>query len=233
VRRIHPDPAADLSDADIAAAYEFPERRPWVRGSMISTLDGAMRGRDGTSRSISTAADRRVFSTLRLTADVIMVGAGTVRDEQYSPSRMPIAIVTSRLDLPPSLPVLSGRTESSSPVIVITTARAASGASTDLRAIAEVIACGDEHVDLAAGIDYLHGRGLGRIHCEGGPRLLGSLAEAGLLDEMLLTLTPTLLGSSPEERVLAAPAGLVPTQRLHLTQVLEDEGSLFVRARRP
>ena len=146
---------------------------------------------------------------------------------------MPIAIVTARLDLPTSLPVLAARTESSPPVIVLTSRAAAAGAPTDLTAVATVVGVGDGHVDLAAAISYLHDRGLGHIHCEGGPRLLGSLARADLLDEVLLTLAPTLLGAADDEHIVDAPEGLEPMRRLRLTQVLEEDGSVFVRARRP
>lgn len=222
-----------MSDADLRVAFAFPEERPWVRGSMVSTLDGAIRGSDGHSGSISTPADKRVFSLLRMASDVILVGAGTVRDEAYSPSRHPIAIVTSHLDLPLSLPLFAQRTDATPTTIVLTTAPAAAGAPSGLRAVADIVACGQDHVDLARVIAHLHGRGLSRIHCEGGPRLLGSLASAGLLDEMLLTLAPALLGGGAEEHVMSVAGGLVPPQRMRVTQVLEEDGSVFVRARRP
>ena len=100
MRRIHPGPVAHLSDDDLRAAYAFPARRPWVRANMVSTLDGTMRGPDGSSRSISTPADQRVFALARRDADVILVGAGTIRAEDYRPSVRTVAIVTRRLDLP-------------------------------------------------------------------------------------------------------------------------------------
>jgi riboflavin biosynthesis pyrimidine reductase len=232
VRRVHPDPAGDLSDADLTAAYAFPGERPWVRGSMVSTLDGAMRGPDGHSGSISTAADRRVFSTLRMTADVVLVGAGTVRDEGYRPSKRPIAIVTSRLDLPTTLPLFAQRTGLTPTTIVLTTQESAAQAPDELRRLADIVECGRTEVDLAAAIAHLNARGLGHIHCEGGPSLLGSLADSGLLDELLLTVTPMLLGSDAAGHVIGVPGGLRPALRMRTTQVLEDDGSVFIRARR-
>ncbi len=229
MRRILPDPQQSLSDDELRVAYGFPAQRPWVRGSMVSTLDGAMRGIDGHSGSISSAADKRVFNILRMTADVILVGAGTVRDEGYRPSRRPIAVVTSRLDLPLSLPLLSERTDQTPTTLVFTTAAAAAGAPPGLAAVAEVVACGRDSVDLGCVVATLAERGLGAIHCEGGPRLLGSLAAAGLLDEVLLTLTPLLLGGP--EHIVSVPDGL-GVGRMRATQVLEEDGSVFVRARR-
>jgi RibD C-terminal domain len=74
VRRIHPAPEADLGDDELQAAYAFPDHRPWVRANMVSTLDGTMRGPDGSSRTISTPTDQRVFRLARRGADVILVG---------------------------------------------------------------------------------------------------------------------------------------------------------------
>jgi len=81
-------------------------------------------------------------------------------------------------------------------------------------------------------VALLHDRGLGRILCEGGPTLLGALAVAGLLDELLLTVSPILLGGGPSEHILAVPGGLSPALRLRPVDVLEEDGSVFIRARR-
>lgn len=230
---IWPEPTSEFSDEAFRAAYAFPARQPWVRGSMVSTLDGAMRGADGLSGSISSAADRRVFSWLREAADVLLVGAGSIRDEGYRPSRTPMAVVTASLDLPPDLPLFAQRTADTPRTIVLTTARAADRCPAYLREHADVVACGDEAVDLAAAVDELKGRGLGHVHCEGGPRLLGSLASAGVLDEVLLTVTPLLHGGGRDDRILAVRGGLQPPQRLRIAQILEEDGSLFLRAGRP
>lgn len=203
-----------------------------MRANMVSTLDGVMRGSDGTSRAISSAADQRVFSMLRAPADVILVGAGTIRAEDYHPSRTPIAIVTASLDLPPTLRLFSLRTEQSPRTIVLTTAAAASTAAPDLLAAADIVTCGETSVDLCAAVEALVERGLTRIHCEGGPRLLSDLAAAGLLDELLLTVTPLLHGGSASEHILSIAGGFDPPLRLVTDQVLEEDGSVFLRARR-
>ncbi len=214
------------------AAYEFPDVSPWVRGSFVTTLDGVIRGQDGTSRSIATAADQRIFSILRSAADVVLVGAGTIRDENYRPSQRPIAIVSASADLPLSLRLFTDRTDESPRTLVLTTAIAIESSSADLRDAADLIDCGHDRVDLRLAVDALTERGLIRIHCEGGPRLLGDLAAAGLLDEVLLTVTPTLQGGTPPEHLLDLPGGLLPAMRMRTTQVLEEDGSVFIRAQR-
>ena len=232
MRRLLPEPAADIPEGALRDAFAFPEQTPWLRGSMVSSLDGAMRGRDGSSRSVASAADRRVFSLLRMSSDVILVGAGTIRAERYRPSKKPIAVVTARLGLTPDLPLFSAAPSGGPRTLVLTTDEAAASAPTWLTWAADVIACGPGEVDLARGASALTERGLVRIHCEGGPRLLGSLAEAGLLDELLLTISPILTGAPDRERILSVPGGFDPARRLELSQVLEEDGTVFLRARR-
>jgi riboflavin biosynthesis pyrimidine reductase len=231
VRRLHPAPTVELSEDDLRAAYAFPDALPWVRANMVSTLDGSMRGVDGDSRSISTPADQRVFSIARAAADVILVGAGTIRAEDYRPSRKTVAIVSNRLDLPLSLRILADRTAENPRPIVFTTDEAAADASAGLRALVDIVAAGSGKVDLHGVKDELAARGLARIHCEGGPRLLSDLVAAGLLDELLLTIVPRLLGGGPDEHILTVPSGFDPPLRLMREQVLEADGSVFIRAR--
>lgn len=228
MRRIHPAPETDLTDEDVRAAYAFPDQRPWVRANMVSTLDGTMRGTDGSSRSISSPADQRVFALARRDADAILVGAGTLRAEDYRPSVRTVAVVTRRLDLPLTLRMFTERTDAHARPIAFTTDEAAATAPDELAEVIEIVGCGDD-VDLARAVADLHGRGLGRILCEGGPRLLGDLMSAGLLDELLLTLVPALLGGGPREHILDVNGGLDPALRLTPRLVLEEDGTVLMQ----
>src|SRR5665648_1069207 len=83
-------PAIRPDDAEMALAALFAEpRTPWLRANMIATLDGAATGADHRSGSINDPADLRVFRALRALADVVLVGAGTVRAEGYRAPRPP------------------------------------------------------------------------------------------------------------------------------------------------
>ena len=79
------DERADVVQA-LADLYAYPDPVPprgWVRANMITTLDGAATGPDGLSGTIGGAADKALFGALRGRADVVLVGAGTARDEGY------------------------------------------------------------------------------------------------------------------------------------------------------
>lgn len=211
------------------AVPEFPADRIWVRAVMATTLDGVMRGPDGGSRSISSAADQRWFAALRREPDVLLVGAGTIRAEDYRPSRAAMAVVSRSLHLPASLRMFAERAAQHGPVLLFTTDEAAASAPQDLRDRAEVIPCGSGAVDLARLIDELAVRGLRRIQCEGGPQLLGDLVVANLLDELFLTITPSLLGGGASEHLVHLPGGLDPAARLRLVDLQQDEGSVLMR----
>lgn len=206
---------------------EFPTGRTWVRAVMAATLDGAMRGPDGGSRSISTPADQRWFSRLRHQPDVLLVGAQTIRSEDYRPSKRVVAVVSRSLDLPPTLRMLAERTSAHPRPIVLTTDEAAAAPPAHLAALADVLGCGAGTVDLERAIRTLAGRGLTRIQCEGGPRLLGDLIAADLLDELLLTLTPRLLGGGGAEHIVNVPAGLERAARI--ARVQDDEGTVLLQ----
>ena len=232
--------ASDLRDTDLAALYAYPPGL-WLRANMVSSVDGAAH-LDGVTRGLSSAADRHLFALLRTLADVIVVGAATVRAEKYAPVRRPelwpdlragrpptppIAVITRRLDLDPS-----SRLIASAPTwartIVITTAQAPADRRAALERSAEVIVAGQETVDLKAAIAALAERGHRRILAEGGPRLLAQIAAAGLLDELCLTIGPLLAGPGPN-RILAGAMSATPSQPLTLAHVLEDNGFLFCR----
>lgn len=247
MRMLLPTPAI-LDDAGLAAAYAWPAAGRWLRANMVSTVDGAARSPDGLSHAISSDTDRRVFGRLRVTADVVLVGASTVREELYRPIRPRAADVAVRRELgQPPAPQVAVVTRSlaldltsalfQEPVVrtlVVTCASAPSDARARVAEVADVVVCGDDDVDLAAAVSALTDRGHERIHSEGGPHLLAGLAAAGVLDELLLTVSPLLAGGGYEDRsdVTRILAGRVlpgAPRQLRLAHVLEDEGTLFLR----
>lgn len=238
------DVPAPPGAAALAGLYAYPAgrdqpARPWVRANMISSADGAatLQARSG---GLSGPADRMVFAVLRSLADVILVGAGTVRAERYRPvaassvwaalrtGRPPaprIAVVTA--DLGPDLddlllaPAPGGRT------IVLTTEAAPASRLAAVGRRADVIVAGQRAVPPAAAISELGRLGLTRVLAEGGPTLLGQLLAAGLIDELCLTVSPVLAGghairitNSPDETGAMA---------LALAHVLTDDGQLLCR----
>ena len=232
--------SSDLRESDLAALYAYPDG-PWLRANMVASADGAAM-LEGLTSGLSSRADRRLFALLRTLADVIVVGAATVRAEKYKPVRQhelwpdlrpgrtptpPIAVVTTRLNLEPSSPVID-MAPPSARTIVITTAQAPADRRAALQERADIIVAGQETVDLKAAVAALAERGHRRMLTEGGPRLLAQIATAGLLDELCLTIGPLLAGPGAD-RILAGQQPAASTQPLTLAHVLEDNGFLFCR----
>ena len=172
--------------------YAYPDTdRPWVRTNFVCTVDGAAYDADGLTASLGGDADKEVFQLLRRLADVVIVGAGTARIEKYRTSRTPLALVSRRLDIPDDL-VGPG-------LIVITTTDAPADRVDALRAAGvDVIAHGEMEVDWTAVLDELQARSWRHVLCEGGPTLHGDLVTHDLVDEVCLTIAPTLTsGDAP------------------------------------
>jgi riboflavin biosynthesis pyrimidine reductase len=236
-------PTDDAADVDLLAAYAVREPNgpmPFVRVNMISSLDGAI-SIDGRSGALGGAGDHAVFACLRTLADVVVVGAGTMRSEGYGPARLDataqqqraargatpvpaIAVVTKAAKFDYTTPFF---TEAQEPPLIVTTSRRAPEVEREAAGAAVVLGAGDDGVDLVAAFAALRERGAGNVLVEGGPGLNGDLARADLVDELCLTLSPRIVGGDGP-RVMAGPTMLPPigTRLLHL---LEDDGFLFAR----
>lgn len=241
------DASGEWSLDSLADAYAYPaEDGPWLRANMVSTLDGAAQ-HDGRSQPISCESDMRVFGTLRGLADVVIAGAETVRQEGYRPARArdafaarraaagqtpapAVAVVSGSLDLDFSLPLFVSPLV---PTLVLTGAGAPPDRiATARKAGAEVVIAGEgSRVDPARAVRELAGRGHRRLLTEGGPRLLGQFVAEGVLDELCLTLAP-MLTAGDAQRIAGGPAVAVP-KRFALASLLEEDGFLFSRYRRP
>lgn len=235
--------AADPIDEDrLLGLYGYPDR-PTVRANMVASIDGAATT-GGLSGGLGGPGDRQVFAVLRELADVIVVGAGTARAENYGGAVMsaaqrgrrrrrgqaevpPVALVTRSGLLERDLRVVSG---SEVPPLVLTCAVAAPAARDRLGASAQVWDCSGTdpgQVDLGVALRQLAARGLTRVLTEGGPSLLGAFVGADLLDELCLTTAPLLVGG-PATRVAVGSAE-APTamRRGHL--LADDDGYLYAR----
>lgn len=229
-------------DEPLEAVYDDlppPGLDRWVAVNMVSSVDGAVTI-GGVSGPLGAEGDRAGFRALRAAADVILVGAGTARAEQYGPPRptaevratrrdrgqspLPaVAVVSRSLDLTGADRLLDADAE----VVVVTTSDAPADRVQALQARGvRVVGAGQGDVDLAEALDRLASDGLGRVLCEGGPRLNRALLAAGLVDEVFVTVAPVLAGGEGPGIVhgdLPAPA------RLELVEGRHHGGELLLR----
>jgi len=239
MQRLLPADAAgptELDDAGLAAHYAYPDHltAPYVRVNFVSSTDGAA-SVDGRSGGLGSDADRRVFGLLRELAEVILVGAGTVRTEDYRGARRrtrgrhtppPIVVVSGSADLNPKSRFFA---DTFVPPIVLTLRDAPSQRLEQLADVgAEVVPL--DRLTPDALLAELARRDLHRVLCEGGPSLFGGLQAADAVDELCLTVAPVLAGGQAG-RIARGPAGASP-RPMDLVGALLANGALLLRYRR-
>ena len=205
---------------DLRTAYAAPDR-PWLRVNMVSTVDGAATGEDDTSKSINNAADKQVFDLLRDLADVLVVGAGTLRLEGYQIPSKPLVVVSRTGEVPSTLrDAPAGR-------ILMATCSTAPGLAAAQQQLGndQVMVLGVRRVDLAALKVRLAERGYDDILSEGGPHLLRDLLDQQVADEVTSTIVPRIIGGT-HRRITDGPPVDVP---LKLHSLVEDHGTLLAR----
>lgn len=229
-----------LDDHELEQLYRYPAGPRWVAVNFVSSADGAITV-EGRSASLSTPADRIVYRLGNDLADVVLVGAGTAMAEGFEGMRpdertaerrrrfglapiVPVAVVTTGRSLPPDAPVI---TKAAVPTLVFTSEAAPASLRDAWTANgARVFVAGSTGVSATQVVETLVSEGLGRIDCEGGPRLFGSLIEAGVVDEFRLTLAPFLVAGASSR---AAVGGAIDPASLELASVLTDGASVLLR----
>lgn len=238
------DELDDPLDPYVAVGRRHSDGRCWVMANMVGTLSGsaAVGGRVGV---MSQGPDAELFLRMRELADVVLVGAETVRREHYGPVRPspelsvsrrrrglgtapPLAVVSRSLDLDWGARAFTEAAPDSR-TIVITCESADPVRLERAMEAADVVVAGTDSVSPALALTQLHRMGHGVVLCEGGPTWLGELAAADLVDELCLTVTPLLGGDLLP--VSVSPPGGVP-RSLRLRHVLAADDTIFLRYER-
>lgn len=218
---------------ELASFYADPP--DGVRANMIFSADGAA-AFGGRAGPLSCPVDQQLLKALRGLADVVLVGAGTARAENYGPVRLsdaqraarqregraappPIAVISRSGELPPML-----LSDPDQPPILVTCAQGAGRRDNDRR---RVLFAGEASVDVARAIALLRAQGMRRILCEGGPTVLDELVEADAVDEICVTIAPKLAASQPVGQRLTSRLSAPVTMRLE--HALVHDGYLFLK----
>ncbi|MDE1797892.1 MAG: bifunctional diaminohydroxyphosphoribosylaminopyrimidine deaminase/5-amino-6-(5-phosphoribosylamino)uracil reductase RibD [Candidatus Micrarchaeota archaeon] len=191
---------AQALELNRAFAKQVRTGLPYVTLKMAMTLDGKVATRTGDSKWVGGPEELRMVQHLRNQVGAVMVGAGTViRDNPrltcrlkggHSPLRV---IVDGKLRIPLNFKVLKDRN-----------ALVAAGPAPDqnkVRALGqrgiEVLRCPfrtPRHVLLSHLLRHLASKGIDRVLCEGGPELNARLLEENLVDELLFSVSPKMVG---------------------------------------
>ncbi|MBB3255482.1 diaminohydroxyphosphoribosylaminopyrimidine deaminase/5-amino-6-(5-phosphoribosylamino)uracil reductase [Paraburkholderia bannensis] len=232
--------ANEARELNIGFVSRMTRKRPWVRMKVAATLDGRTGLPSGESQWITGAAARADGHAWRARASAILTGIGTVKEDDPrmtvraidTPRQPKRVLIDSRLDASPLAQIFVG-----APTLVFCASLDASNEerADALRARgAEIVALGNEHgkVDLPAMLAELAARGVNELHVEAGYKLNGSLLREGCVDELLVYLAPSLLGTQSLGMAdLAAPATLDARTRLNFHSVERVGDDLRILAR--
>ena len=210
--------------------------RPWVLVNFVTSIDGATTVK-GKSSALGDDDDLAMFKAIRSLPDVILVGARTVRAEDYQPVVLDeerravrrergqaddpiLAIVSGSLGIDPEARVF-GDPEHKPLILTSTTADPGRLVNIgDMAEIAFLIELTPEKI-----LDQLGAASV--VLLEGGPTLTGQFVAAGLVDEMCLTVSPLLVGGESKRVAVGAEAG--PPLGMRLDRAHLGERSLFLR----
>ena len=207
--------------------------------NMVASVDGATHV-EGKSAKLGGEFDRVIFFALRSLPDVIMAGAATIRTENYgapkpseaakakrreaNTAEVPrMATISNSLDLDPKSRLFE---ETHTPPIVFTSATAPEKKLKALEPVAEIHRHRSESVDMTLAMTQLREMGTKILLVEGGPMLNAQLLNAGLIDEVNLTVSNQLVGGDSKRVIEGANPATVP---LELSHIWEDGGDLALR----
>jgi riboflavin biosynthesis pyrimidine reductase len=221
VAALAPEPG-DLLDLEGDALHDWLAERyvlegdRWLRLNLITALGGQIAGPSGTSEDLADGIDRALLKVLRASADVVLVGAASVRAGRYPlPRRAPLAVATTTGDL-------TGHAFSADldpeRLLVLCPPSAAGRARATLAGAGTVVAlAGDPVTDPGLLLDALADRGLGRVVCEGGGGMASRLLASGSVDEFDQSIAPIV--TSPGAPLLT---GAIPLLSGRLRGLLRD-----------
>ncbi|MFZ4585581.1 MAG: bifunctional diaminohydroxyphosphoribosylaminopyrimidine deaminase/5-amino-6-(5-phosphoribosylamino)uracil reductase RibD [Acidimicrobiia bacterium] len=199
--------------------------RAFVVAKSAMSLDGRVAAADGTSQWITGPVARADGHRLRAESQAVMVGAGTAladqptltpRDVEGLSGPLPVRVLLDAAGrVPPTGPLFDATLADT---LVITTDAASAHTVDGWRAAGakvEIVDAWPNGVDLLAVLELLAGAGVLQVLVEGGPTLHGALWDAGLVDEFVAYMAPTVLGSDALPALIAnGPATLADAHRL-------------------
>ncbi|MCE3285650.1 MAG: diaminohydroxyphosphoribosylaminopyrimidine deaminase [Steroidobacteraceae bacterium] len=216
---------AEAAELNRGFVSRFTRGRPWVTVKLGSSIDGRTALADGSSKWITGPAARADVQRLRARASAVLTGIGTVladdpaltvRDARFEThGREPLRVVfDARGQLPPRARVANDE----HPTLLLTSKAGAAhlqahGIRSQLQFELELLPV-DAHGRLAPAIalERLAERDCNEVLVESGPRLAGSFVAAGLVDEIVVYLAPTVLGDT------ARPSFVLPQPLRSLEQ---------------
>ena len=218
---------------------------PFVFVNLAMTADGKIATTNRAVHSFGSAQDLAHLYELRATADAVMCGARTIEISQTilgngGEKFRQLRLKNGLAEFPLRIIVSGGGSIDSaakifqkqfSPIIILTTERAATKKRAQLRRLAdEVKICGKTEVNFSTTLRWLRKKfGVKRLLCEGGGELNDALFRAGLVGEIHLTICPKIFGGRTAPTIAEGQgfSKLAAAEKFELTSIKRKKGELF------
>lgn len=219
--------------------------RPFVCMNMAMTADGKITSATREYPTFTSRHDQKTMDRFRAEADAILIGAGTlraddpplrVRDSEMleyrrslnKPDGLLNVVVSGSLDLDPGCRFF--RDDRAAGRIVATVEEAPEALVSGLTEVAEVWRVGSGSVDLRELLRRLRVRGVERLLVEGGGELNWGIVREDLLDELYVTVAPSLLGGREAPTLLEGDGfPMDDRRRLRLVEVERHGDEIYCR----
>lgn len=194
------------------AAARADVQRWRARSSAIMAGAGTVRA-DNPRLTVRLGADVKPGSESPLSGDVSSAGREPRSKSDSDPGFAPLRVVLDRrLD---ALALGCHLLDGSAPTLVLHApdVQPRDNRHARVELAAAPLAADGRHFDLAAVMRLLAARGVNELQVEAGPTLCGALFDAGLVDELLLYVAPTLLGDSARPLLRTTPLATLAARR--------------------
>ncbi|HTY91370.1 MAG TPA: dihydrofolate reductase family protein [Methanocella sp.] len=187
--------------------------RPYVTLISEMTVDGKLTLKRGLSSKIIMGLmdmeSQRFLHKKRTEFDAIMVGSNTIKIDnsiltnRLVEGRSPVRVIPcSDASIPPESNVLNH----DAPTIVVVSSKADVNKVQAIREKgADVMVCGDSHVDLDLMMEGLVKKGIKRLMVEGGPTLIWLLIKKQMIDHIILIQIPYIIGGDSTPSLVGGP----------------------------
>jgi diaminohydroxyphosphoribosylaminopyrimidine deaminase/5-amino-6-(5-phosphoribosylamino)uracil reductase len=234
------DPLAlEARELNIGFISRMRRQLPWVRMKIAASLDGQTALANGVSQWITSPDARGDGHAWRARASAVLTGVGTALLDKprldvrmvETPRQPAVVVVDSRLQMDPQAPLFQAKR----PAFVYAAAPSAERQAALEAVGAQVVYLPDSNnkVDLAAMLHDMAQREINELHVEAGHKLNGSLLDAGLVDELLIYLAPTLMGQGFGMTDLGPYTELAQTPKLRFVSAQTVGPDLRILARIP
>lgn len=205
-----------------------PKDRPIVTLSYAQSLDGSIAARRGAQLQISGEGSAIFTHQLRAVHDCILVGVGTVLADD---PRLTVRLVEGEdpqpviLDSALRTPVDAALVKAGTPWIATTNKadpmKVEALSSQDVKLL-HFPTDDREQVNIRDMLEYLHQKGKRRVMVEGGAEVISSFIIGQLVDYMILTISPIIVGGLPAVQIQDNISGLKSNEFPRLAGVLSE-----------